>query len=133
MVSGAKNLKAARLLIVSILFFSTLTGAEEARRTVFKVSNLSCGTCTGKIDAKLKTFEGYIGMLANIDKGLVIVDHRQSLSDSKISEAITSIGYPARVSSETENDQEESISSESPGWISPKDGFLARLFKLFNR
>ena len=133
MVSKTKKLIAACLLIVSILFFSTLTWAKDSRRTVFKVSNLSCGACTGKIDAKLKTYEGYIGMLANIDKGLVVVDHGQSLTNKQIAEAITSIGYPAKVASESEYDLPESISSESPGWISPKDGFFARLFKLFNR
>lgn len=133
MVSTTINLKTACLLIISILFFNTLAWAEDTRRTVFKVSNLSCGTCAGKIDAKLKAFEGYIGMLANIDKGLVAVDHRQSLTDGDISEAITSLGYPTRVVSESEYNQSESISSESPGWISPNDGFFVRLFKLFNR
>lgn len=134
MILGTKKLIAACLLLILFSFFSTLTSwAEDSRRTVFKVNNLSCGTCTGKIDAKLKTFEGYIGMLANIDKGLVAVDHRQSLTDNEISGAITSLGYPARVASESEYDQQESISSESPGWISPKDGFFARLLKILNR
>ena len=130
---GTKKSITVCLLFISFSFFSALTWAEDSRRTFFKVSNLSCGACTGKIDAKLKTFEGYIGMLANIDKGLVAVDHRQSLTDSEISGAITSIGYPARVASESEYDQQRSISSESPGWISPNDGFFARLLKIFGR
>ena len=133
MMLGTKKLIAACLLFISFIFFSALTGAEDSQRTFFKVNNLSCGACTAKIDAKLKTFDGYIAMLVNLDKGLVAVNHRQSLTDSEISEAITSTGYPARVASESEYDQQESISSESPGWISPNDGFFARLLKIFNR
>lgn len=92
MMLGIKNLIVACLLFISFIFFSALTWAEDSRRTFFKVNNLSCGSCAIKINTKLKTFDGYIRMLANIDKRLVAVDHRQNLTDGKISEAITSIG-----------------------------------------
>lgn len=128
-----KNLRAACLLFIAFIFFSSLIRAEDSERTFFKVNNLSCGACMGKINTRLKTFNGYIGMLANLDKGLVAVDHRQNLTHSEISEAITSLGYPAKVASETEYDQQNSISSESPEWRSPKDGFFSRLLKIFNR
>jgi len=132
-MSEKKNLTVVCLLFISIIFFSALTRAEDSERTFFKVNNLSCGSCLGKINAKLKTFDGYIGMLTNLDKGLVAIDHRQRLTHSEISEAITSIGYPAKVASESEYDQQGSISSESPGWKSPNDGFFARLLRIFNR
>ncbi|CAB1065390.1 hypothetical protein D1BOALGB6SA_10187 [Olavius sp. associated proteobacterium Delta 1] len=128
-----KNLIAACLLSISFIFFSVLSWAEDSGRTFFKVNNLSCGACLVKINAKLKNFDGYIGMLANIDKRLVAVDHEQSLTDSEISEAITSIGYPAKMASESEYNQQRSISSESPGWKSPNDGFFARLLEIFSR
>jgi copper chaperone CopZ len=130
---GEKKLLIPCLLIIALIFFCTPTWAEDSRRTFFKVGNLSCGVCLGKIDAKLKIFDGYISMLANFDKGLVAVDHQQNLTDSEISEAITSIGYPAKVASESEYDQHSSISSESPGWRSPSDGFLSRILEIFGR
>lgn len=133
MISGAKILRIACLLFIWFIFFSAPAWAEDLRRTVFKVNNLSCGVCVGKINAKLKTFEGYIRMLSNIDKGLVAVDHRQNLGDSKISEAITSLGYPAKVASEYEYDQHRSVTSESPGWRSPSDSILSRILGIFSR
>ena len=132
MMITKKNLIITCLPIITLIFFSTLTRAEDLRRTFFKVNNLSCGTCTGKIDAKLKTFDGYTGMLANVDKGLVAVDHSQNLTESEISEAITSIGYPAKKAFGSEYDQQRSLSSKSPGWISPDDSFFARFLKIFN-
>lgn len=130
---GMKNLIRSRLLFISLISFSALAWAGDSERTFFKVNKLSCGVCVGKINAKLKTFDGYIGMLANIDKGLVAVDHRQNLTQSKISDAITSTGYPARVASESEYDQQRSISSKSPGWRSPSNGFLARFLNILRR
>jgi copper chaperone CopZ len=130
---GNKSLIIACLLIMSFIFFNAFAWAEDSRRTFFKVNNLSCGICIGKINTKLQTFDGYLKMLANIDKGLVVVDHRQNLTDSEISEAITSIGYPAKKASESEYDQQRSLSSESPGWRDPSDGFFARIFGIFSR
>ena len=133
MMLGEKKLLIPGLLIIALIFFSTPTRGEDSRRTFFKVGNLSCGACLSKIDAKLKIFDGYIRMLANFDKGLVAVDHRQNLTDSEISEAITSIGYPTKVASESEYEQHGSVSSESPGWRSPSDGFLSRILGIFSR
>jgi copper chaperone CopZ len=130
---GKKSLITACLLFISIIIFSALIWADDSSRTFFKVNNLSCGFCITKINTKLKTFDGYIRMLANFDKGLVAVDHRQNLTDSEISEAITSIGYPAKVASESEYDQQRSLSSKAPGWTSPTDGFFNRLLGIFRR
>ena len=133
MISGTKQRIVACVLFISIIFFNAFAWAEDLRRTFFKVNNLSCGACIGKIDTKLKTFEGYIRMLANLDEGLVAVDHRQNLSDSEISGAITSLGYPARKASVSEHDQQRSPLSESAGWKSPSDGFFTRLLRVFSR
>jgi len=130
---GKKNLILTCLLFISLIFSGVPTRAEDSLRTIFKVDNLSCGGCVGKINAKLKKFDGYIGMLANFDKGLVAVDHRQNLKDREISDAITSLGYPAKVASKSEHDQQGSLSSESPGWKSPSDGFFTRILGIFNR
>ena len=131
MMIAEKNLIIISLVFIALIFFSTLTRAEDSQRTFFKVNNLSCGACSGKIDAKLKTFGGYKGMLANVDRGLVAVEHSQNLAESEICEAITSIGYPARVAFGSEYNQHRLLSSDSPGWISPADSFFARLLKIF--
>jgi len=121
------------MLILAIHFFSLPSSAEESHRTFFKVDNLSCGACISKINAKLKTFKGYISLLVNLDQGLVAVDHTQNLTDGKIAEAITAHGYPALVASESEYVRHGSVSSESPGWRSPSDGVLDRILGIFNR
>jgi len=72
-------------------------------------------------------------MLANVDKGLVVVDHRQKLTDNKISKAITSIGYPTKAASKSEYNIKKSLSSESPGWRSPSNGFLSWILGIFSR
>jgi len=123
----------AGMLISALLFFSPPSSAEESHRTIFKVGNLSCGACIGKINAKLKSFEGYISLLANTDQGLVLIDHRQYLTDGKIAEAITALGYPAQAASATEFDRHSSVSSESPGWRSPTSSFFSRILEIFNR
>ena len=131
-------LKKKSLIITCILFIPLILSdshgwAEDSNQTVFKVNNLSCGGCVSKINTKLKTLDGYIRMLANFDEGLVAVDHSKNLKDREISDAITSLGYPAKTASESEYDQHEPLSSESPGWKSPSDGFWDRILGILNR
>ena len=132
-MSENKSAIIAWLSVLSLISFASLTLADDSRRTVFKVSKLSCGFCVSKIEAKLKTLEGYVGMLANIDKGLILVDHGPHPTEKEISEAITSIGYPARVASESDFDLEATITSDSPGWKNPSKGIVARILGFFSR
>ena len=120
------------LLVILLILSDSHSQAEDSKQTLFKVNNLSCGGCVSKINTKLKTLDGYIRMLANLDEGLVAVDHRKNLKDREISDTITSVGYPAQTASESEYDQHEPLSSESPGWKSPSDGFFDRILGIFN-
>ena len=133
MVSGKKNLAIYGLMIIALVFFGVQSRADDLFRTVFKVRKLSCGACLDKIDNRLKAFDGYIGMLANIDLRLIVVDHRENLTGNQIAEAITALGYPTKVASESESDQYSSVSSESTGWKSPEDGLFAWIMGLFGR
>ena len=133
MVSGSKKLVIFGLIFIALVFFCARSRAGDSFRTVFKVRNLSCGACLGKIENRLKTFDGYIGMLANFDLGLVVVDHRDNLTGNQIAVAITSSGYPAKVASESESAQYSTVSSESTGWKSPEDGVFAWIMGLFGR
>ena len=130
---GNKSMILPCLLFISLLFIDTLCLADDSCRTVFKVSNLSCGGCISKINAELKKHDGYIGVKVNFDNGLVAVDHRQNLTDHEIRKAITSLGYPAKVAPETEYNQQELLSSEPPGWKSPSDSFWGKILGIFNR
>ncbi|MBT3224721.1 MAG: heavy-metal-associated domain-containing protein [Deltaproteobacteria bacterium] len=131
MILKKQILYIACLLSLSFVLFTSVTLAEDSRRTCFKVDNMSCGYCIAKINNKLKTFDGYVDILVNLDQGLVMVDHRQDLTDSQIAEAVTSIGYPARVAFASEYDQQATISSNSPGWRAGSDSFLAKLMGFF--
>ena len=126
-----KIFKIAVPLFMLFILLGSIAGAEDSRRTCFKVDNMSCGYCIAKINNKLKTYDGYVDILVNLDQGLVIVDHRQDLTDSQITEAVTSIGYPARVAFASEYDQQATISSDSPGWRAGSDSFLAKLLRIF--
>ncbi len=126
-----KIFKIAGPLFILFIFISSFAAAEDSRRTCFKVDNMSCGYCIAKINNKLKTFDGVVDILVNLDQGLVIVDHRQDLTDSQIAEAVTSIGYPARVAVASEYDPEAMITSDSPGWRAGSDSFLAKLMGFF--
>ena len=133
MDSGKKNLVIFGLMVITLVFFGAQSRAGDSFRTVFKVRKLSCGACLDKIETRLKAFDGYIGMLANLDMGLIVVDHREGLTGNQIAEAITALGYPAKVASESESDQYRSVTSESTGWTSPDDGFFAWIMGLFGR
>ena len=126
-----KIFKIAGPLFMLFILISSFAGAEDSQRTFFKVDNMSCGYCIAKINNKLKTFDGFVDILVNLDQGLVIVDHRQDLTDIQTAEAVTSIGYPARVAIASEYDQQATISSDSPGWRAGSDSFLAKLMGIF--
>ena len=130
---GNKSLIIACLLIMSFIFFNAFAWAEDSRRTFFKVNNLSCGICIGKINTKLQTFDGYLKMLANIDKGLVVVDHRQNLTDSEISEAITSIGYPAKKHPNLSTINRDPYLQNLPDGETHPMVFFARILGIFSR
>ncbi len=100
------------LIIISFTFTISIQGAEPVQRSILRVDQLSCGSCLYRINAQLKTLSGYLGMEANLRRGLVAVDHRVSLESETISKAITSIGYPARVLSESKIKDNASLFSE---------------------
>ena len=127
-----KSVLMSSFLFVFFIIFNLSAGAEDSLRSVFIVDNISCGSCIRKIDAKLKILKGYRGMLANIDKKMVIVDHKTILRDVEITVAMTSIGKPARLALKSEYDRQKTVSMESKGWRSPSDGFIAKILKIFS-
>lgn len=82
---------------------------KTVNRTIVKVDNLACGSCLTTISEKLNTIVGVVGMGANLSQAIVTVDHAKVLESSKIAEAITSIGYPAKIVSVTEIDSSKAF------------------------
>ena len=84
---------------------STVKDGITVNRTIMKVDKLTCGSCLRAISQKLSTIDGISGMGADLSRGLVAVDHLKTLESDKVAEAITSIGYPAKVLVKTQNSQ----------------------------
>jgi len=83
----------------------------EVQQTIFKVSNLSCGSCLYTIEGELKKYDGMLGMGADLSQGLVSVSHSADFTDEKIAQVITEAGYPAQVLGQAELNQP----SQAPG------------------
>ena len=66
-------------------------------RTTLQVSNLSCTSCLANIAAELQKMDETYGMNGFLSRGIVIIDHTNALENNKLAEAISGLGYPARV------------------------------------
>ena len=73
-------------------------GAEDmVARTTLQVEKITCGACLRVIDAELRKVPGILGMTADLATARVTVDHDREVTAAEVAEAITAIGYPARV------------------------------------
>jgi len=72
---------------------------RSIQRAVFKVGNMTCGTCFSNINAELSPLEGFSGMGVNLLRKLLAVDFVSPLSADEIGAAITRQGYPATLES----------------------------------
>jgi copper chaperone CopZ len=77
--------------------------AQSAKvvRTSLQVSNLSCSSCLTNIASELQGLTGTVGMTGDLTRGIVVVDHLQTMPGEKIAASISRIGYPARIISTT--------------------------------
>lgn len=101
-------------ILALFLVWNAVNGyAQILKRTTLEVSNLSCGYCLSRIDAKLSGFQAYAGMNADLRQGVVVVDHQASLEGEAIASAITELGYPAKaVSTRDISKDPDSISNQ---------------------
>ncbi len=84
--------------------------AEDIKRTTFSVPNLVCASCLSRIEIEVKSLVGSIGMISNLQKRMVIVDHKLFLGEKEIAKAITNIGYPARIISTANLSKSKAVS-----------------------
>ncbi len=66
-------------------------------RTTIQVGNLSCTSCLENIAAELRKMPETYGMKGYLSRGIVIVDHADTLDNITIAAAISKLGYPTRV------------------------------------
>ncbi len=102
-------------IIMAITIILILCKGQEAiagdiKRTTLLVSNLVCVSCLSRIEIELKSLVGTIGMISNLQKRIVIVDHKLFLGEKEIAGAITGIGYPARIISTTKLAKSKAVS-----------------------
>jgi len=93
-----------------ILLQRQVAFAEDIKRTTLLVSNLVCVSCLSRIEIEVKSLVGSIGMISNLQKRKVIVDHKLFLGEKEIAKAITNIGYPARIISTAKLAKSKAIS-----------------------
>jgi copper chaperone CopZ len=98
------------------------TGAIS--RTTLQVSNLSCTSCLNNIAAELGKLSDTYGMNGYLSRGIVIVDHTNTLETSRIAAIISNLGYPANVVSTNEIQVQKAFSAappnKSPNQIRPR-------------
>jgi len=71
--------------------------AADSKTTVFQVQGMTCGSCVMAIKAELAKKPGMIAMEADLERGLVRVEHAPPLNGESIAQSISRLGYPARV------------------------------------
>jgi copper chaperone CopZ len=89
-------------------------------RTTLQVSNLSCTSCLTNIGTELQKLSETFGMNGYLSRGIVIVDHEDSLESSRIAAIISDLGYPARPLSTNE------ISAQNGFRANPEAGTRAQ-------
>ncbi len=109
MTGNRKILICSAIILFTVFTFSSAE-AENLQRTIMKVDKLTCGSCLTRINNKLGQLEGFVGIRANLRQSLVAVDHRNPLESKKIAYEISSIGYPAKIISESEVDEKKALS-----------------------
>ncbi|MFC1843220.1 heavy-metal-associated domain-containing protein [Thermodesulfobacteriota bacterium] len=80
-------------------------------RTTLQVSNLSCTSCLNNIAGELSKLSETYGMNGYLSRGIVIVDHANTLETSRIAAIISDLGYPARAVASNEVPAQKAFSA----------------------
>lgn len=74
--------------------------ASSLKSTTFRVQGMSCGTCLSAIRSELYKKQGMVDLAADLELGLLRIDHRPPMNEEAIVRALGAIGYPAKVMKE---------------------------------
>ena len=83
--------------------------AGNLKTTTFQVQGVSCGSCVSAIRDELFKKQGMVALTADLEQGLLRIDHRPPLNEEAIVQALGDFGYPAQ----PVRAQVEKISGES--------------------
>ncbi|HIJ90205.1 MAG: heavy-metal-associated domain-containing protein [Desulfobulbaceae bacterium] len=71
--------------------------AERLKSTTFLVRGISCDSCLSAIGGELFKKEGMVALAADLNRGLLRIDHRPPLSEEVIVRVLSDLGYPAKL------------------------------------
>jgi len=83
--------------------------AGNLKTTTVQVQGVSCGSCVSAIRDELFKKQGMVALTADLEQRLLRIDHRPSLNEEAIVQALGDFGYPAQ----PVRAQVEKISGES--------------------
>jgi len=70
--------------------------AGKLESTTLLVPGISCGACLPPIREELFKQQGMVALAADLDQGLLRIDHRPPLSEETIVRVLGDLGYPAQ-------------------------------------
>lgn len=71
--------------------------ATEVGTTAMRVKNITCSSCLLEIGSRLRQLEGYEGVDADLNHGLLFLKHRPVLDENAVAAYLTTMGYPADI------------------------------------
>ena len=77
-------------------FADSSSFAGGVKSTTFLVQGVTCSSCLSAIRGELFKKEGMVAMAADLEQGLVRIDHRPPLSEDAIVRVLADLGYPAK-------------------------------------
>jgi copper ion binding protein len=93
MKTKSKKMSMTVLLLAAILSSSVYAGNKEVK---FRVDNMTCGGCSGKIKKTVSAIDGVSGFEANLEPRVVTIAYDDGkVSPEQLKEAITAIKYSA--------------------------------------
>ena len=96
-----------RIILSLFLFLILISWAAANGGTVKRISpqvpNLSCSSCLTDIAAELQGLAGTAGMTGDLARGIVVVDHLQTVPGEEIAASISGQRSPARIITTTGN------------------------------
>jgi hypothetical protein len=70
--------------------------AGEVKSTAFQVQGITCSACLPPIRGELFKKPGMVAMTADLEQGVLRIDHRPPLSEEGIVRTLADLGYPAK-------------------------------------
>jgi len=116
----------------TILVSGTPVQAEKLERSLFKVEKMTCAACAAKIYNRLTQLDGVEGLLINIEKALIAVEHSETLAIDAIMSAMAEIDKPAKPVTASQIGAPDGVTETLPGWQRKSDGWLSKLFRIFD-